>query len=194
MQTYDEKVAEFPFLLRYTIPWFIQGIIDYISSIPWSIPPIKDFYTVGISLVVTQSGVPFLILICFEKFSRYTNIQSIKTQTSKHQSYFLPKNFIYITYVLLNAEPRKLCRNSLKELKELSWQYTIKLLKSFIVYCQFNSDNGQRQLAEILVLVLISIKLKYVSKNTLYNSKYVHTHTSNLQKLTYPNWSVTTVE
>ena len=35
----------------------------------------------------------------------------------------------------------------------------------------FNSDDDQRQLVEIfvLVLLLLSIKLKYVSKNTLYN-------------------------
>ena len=43
------------------------------------------------------------------------------------------------------------------------------VLKSFIVYCQINSDDDQRQLVEILVLALISIKLKYVSKSTLYN-------------------------
>ena len=44
---------------------------------------------------------------------------------------------------------------------ELIWQYTIKLfktknraLKSFIVYCQINSDDDQRQLVEILVIVM----------------------------------------
>ena len=48
------------------------------------------------------------------------------------------------------------------------------VFKKFIVYCQFNSDDGQGQLAEILVLVLISIKQKYVSKNTLYNVYYYY--------------------
>ena len=45
-------------------------------------------------------------------------------------------------------------------------QYTIKLLKqlrSVSDLISFNSDDDQRQLVEIFVLDILSIKLKYVS-------------------------------
>ena len=49
---------------------------------------------------------------------------------------------------------------------ELMLQYTIKLLKqlrSVSDLISFNSDDDQRQLVEIFVLDILSIKLKYVS-------------------------------
>ena len=37
------------------------------------------------------------------------------------------------------------------------------------MYCHINSDDDQRQLVEILVLDILSIKLEYVSQNTFYH-------------------------
>ena len=37
------------------------------------------------------------------------------------------------------------------------------------MYCHINSDDDQWQLVEILVLDILSIKLEYVSQNTLYH-------------------------
>ena len=45
-----------------------------------------------------------------------------------------------------------------------------KTVSKVLVYCHINSDDDQWQLVEILVLDILSIKLKYVSKNTLYHN------------------------
>ena len=53
------------------------------------------------------------------------------------------------------------------------------------MYCHVNSDDDQRKLVEILVFDILSIKLIYVSENTLYHKitrpnkylKYVSTKT-----------------